>query len=103
MPRTGQPAIRLVGAVQRAFNVVDALAEADTELGTNEIARRTGVNPSTVSRLLATLVAGGVVEHVPDSGRYRLRLPLLPLWDGVLSPLHLRPVARPHLQMPGGS
>ena len=62
MPRTGQPAIRLVGAVQRAFSVVDALAEADAELGTNEIARRTGINASSVSRLLATLVAGGLVE-----------------------------------------
>ena len=59
VPRTGQPAIRLVRSVQRAFAVIDALAEVDTELGTNEIARRTGVNPSTVSRLLATLVAGG--------------------------------------------
>ena len=48
---------------------LDALAEADTELGTNEIARRTGINASTVSRLLATLVAGGLVEHVQDSGR----------------------------------
>ena len=28
MPRTGQPAIRLVGSVQRAFAVIDALADA---------------------------------------------------------------------------
>ena len=48
MPRTGQPAIRLVGAVQRAFSVLDELAEAETELGTNEIARRTGINASCV-------------------------------------------------------
>ncbi len=98
MPRTGQPAIRLVGAVQRAFNVLDALAEADTELGTNEIARRTGINPSTVSRLLATLVASGLVEHVQDSGRYRLGLRLLQLGNIVLGRLDLRQIARPHLQ-----
>ena len=98
MPRTGQPAIRLIGAVQRAFNVVDALAEADTELGTNEIARRTDINPSSVSRLLATLVAGGFVEHVQDSGRYRLGLRLLQLGNVVLARLDLRHVARPHLQ-----
>ncbi len=84
MPRTGQPAFRLVGAVQRAFSVLDALAEADTELGTNEIARRTGINASSVSRLLATLVAGGLVEHVQDSGRYRLGLRLLQLGNVVL-------------------
>jgi DNA-binding IclR family transcriptional regulator len=98
VPRTGQPAIRLVGAVQRAVAVVDALAEADTELGTNEIARRTGLNPSTVSRLLATLVVGGLVEHVPDSGRYRLGPRLLQLGNVVLGRLDLRQVARPHLE-----
>jgi DNA-binding IclR family transcriptional regulator len=98
VPRTGQPAIRLVGAVQRAFAVVDALAEAESELGTNEIARRTGINPSTVSRLLATLVAGGLVEHLPDSGRYRLGPRLLQLGNVVLARLDLRSIARPHLQ-----
>jgi IclR family acetate operon transcriptional repressor len=98
VPRTGQPAIRLVGAVQRAVAVVDALAESDVELGTNEIARRTGLNPSTVSRLLATLVAGGLVEHVPDSGRYRLGPRLLQLGNVVLGRLDLRQVTRPHLE-----
>jgi DNA-binding IclR family transcriptional regulator len=98
MPRTGQPAIRLVGAAQRALDVLDVLADAGTDLGTNEIARRTGINPSTVSRLLATLVAGGLVEHVPDSGRYRLGLRLLQLGNVVLARLDLRQIARPHLQ-----
>jgi IclR family acetate operon transcriptional repressor len=98
MPRTGRPAIRLVGAVQRAVAVVDALAETDTELGTNEIARRTGVNASTVSRLLATLVAAGIVEHVPDSGRYRLGPRLLQLGNVMFARLDLRHIARPHLQ-----
>jgi len=50
--------------------VLDALADGSHELGTNEIARRTGINPSTVSRLLATLAGAGFVEHVAESGRY---------------------------------
>jgi IclR family acetate operon transcriptional repressor len=98
VPRTGQPAIRLVGAVQRAFSVLDELAEAEGELGTNEIARRTGINASSVSRLLATLVAAGFVEHVQESGRYRLGLRLLQLGNTVLGRLDLRQIARPHLQ-----
>ena len=97
MPRTGQPAIRLVSSVQRAFAVVDTLADADGDLGTNEIARRTGVNPSTVSRLLATLVAGGLVEHLPETGRYRLGPRLVQLGNAVLARLDLRQIARPHL------
>ena len=84
--------------MQRAFAVVDALAEADSELGTNEIARRTGINASSVSRLLATLVDAGVVEHIRDSGRYRLGMRLLQLGNVVLARLDLRQVAQPHLQ-----
>ena len=95
--RTGQPAVRHVAAVERAFAVVDALADGQ-ELGTNEIARRTGINASTVSRLLATLAAARYVEHVPETGRYRLSLRLVELGNAVLGRLDLRALARPHLQ-----
>jgi IclR family acetate operon transcriptional repressor len=97
MPRTGQPAVRHVAAVERATAVLDALADGAPELGTNEIARRTGINPSTVSRLLATLAAAQLVEHVPGSGRYRLGLRLIQLGQAVLARLDLRELARPHL------
>jgi DNA-binding IclR family transcriptional regulator len=97
MPRTGQPAIRHVAAVQRAVAVLDALAGDAPALGTNEIARRTGINPSTVSRLLATLADAGLVDHVAESGRYRLGLRLLELGNAVLARLDLREIARPHL------
>ncbi|MFL5914438.1 MAG: IclR family transcriptional regulator [Gaiellaceae bacterium] len=98
MPRTGQPAVRHVGAVERAIAVLDALSDGSPELGTNEIARRTGINASTVSRLLATLAHARLVEHVPASGRYRLGPRLLQLGSLVLGRLDLRDVARPHLQ-----
>jgi DNA-binding IclR family transcriptional regulator len=97
MARTGKPAVRTVAAVDRALVVVDALAVGE-ELGTNELARRTGLNPSTVSRLLATLARGGLVEHVEESGRYRLGLRFLQLGNAVLARLDLREVARPHLR-----
>jgi IclR family acetate operon transcriptional repressor len=84
--------------VERAFAVLDALADGQAELGTNEIARRTGINASTVSRLLATLAGAGFVEHVASSGRYRLGLRLLHLGNAVLARLDLREIARPHLQ-----
>jgi IclR family acetate operon transcriptional repressor len=98
MPRTGQPAVRHVAAVERALSVLDALSDGSPELGTNEIARRTGINPSTVSRLLATLAGAGIVEHVAENGRYRLGVRLLQLGNAVLARLDIREVARPHLQ-----
>jgi DNA-binding IclR family transcriptional regulator len=98
MARTGKPAVRRVAAVARALAVLDALADAGAELGTNELARRTRINASTVSRLLATLADAGLVEHVPERGRYRLGVRLLRLGDAVASRLDLREAARPHLQ-----
>ncbi len=97
MPRTGQPAIRHIASVQRAVAVLDALAEDEPELGTNEIARRTGINPSTVSRLLATLADAGLVDHDASNGRYRLGLRLVHLGTSVLARVDLRAIARPHL------
>jgi IclR family acetate operon transcriptional repressor len=98
MARTGKPAVRHVAAIERAIGVLEALADEGGELGTNELARRTGVNASSVSRVLATLAAGGYVEHVEETGRYRLGLRLLQLGNVVLGNLDLRRVARPHLE-----
>lgn len=97
MARTGQPAIRHVASVDRAVSVLDALAASGSELGTNDIARRTGINPSSVSRLLATLAGRGLVAHMPETGRYRLGLRLLQLGNAALTSLDLRSVARPYL------
>jgi len=98
MARTGQPAHRHVAAVTRALAVLDALADGEAELGTNELARRTGINASTVSRLLATLAGAGLVERVAGTGRYRLGLRLVQLGNAALERLDLRAIARPHLR-----
>jgi DNA-binding IclR family transcriptional regulator len=98
MARTGKPAVRRVAAVERSLRVLEALADAGGELGTNELARRTRVNPSSVSRLLATLAAGGYVEFDEHSGRYRLGVHLVQLGNLVLAGLDLRALARPHLE-----
>ena len=89
--------MRTVAAVERALAVIDALAGGG-ELGTNELARRTDLNPSTASRLLATLAGGGLVEHVEETGRYRLGPRFLQLGNAVLARLDLRDIARPHLR-----
>ena len=96
MPPAPRQAARRVAAVSRALAVLDALA-AGGELGTNELARRTGVNASTVSRLLATLSAGRYVEQAP-SGRYRLGVRLVQLGNTVVDRLDLRELAQPGLR-----
>ena len=97
MSRTRQPSARRIGAAERAIAVLDTLAES-RELGTTEIARRTGMTPSTVSRQLGTLAASGLVERVDATGRYRLGIRIVHLANAVLARLDVREVARPHLQ-----
>ena len=96
MAKTGRPATRQVAAVQRAIAILDELAAARGELGTNEIARRTGINVSTISRILATLAGGGLVDHVPSTGRYRIGTGVVRL-AGAVEP-DVRSLARPHLE-----
>lgn len=98
MARTGKPAVRQVEAVQRAIEVLNVLAEAGTDLGTNEIARRTGFNVSSVSRLLATLVDGGLLQYVPSTGLYRLGIRILQLANVAREKLDIRTLARPYLE-----
>nr|WP_281353496.1 IclR family transcriptional regulator [Phytoactinopolyspora mesophila] len=79
------------------MEILNVLADAATDLGTNEIARRAGVNPSSASRLLATLARAELVRRTPDSGRYALGLRLVELGNSALARIDLRDVARPHL------
>jgi DNA-binding IclR family transcriptional regulator len=85
-----------VGSVARAIALLDAVADSEGGARVNELARRIGVNPSTASRLLSTLEAGGLVERSPQ-GPYRLGLKLVALSDRVLGALDVRDRARPWL------
>lgn len=88
---------RPLATVQRALAVLRVLVDSPDDLGNNEIARRTGINASTVSRLLATLGAEEVVRKMPGSGRYRLGPRLVELGNAALARIDLRSLARAHL------
>jgi IclR family transcriptional regulator, KDG regulon repressor len=78
---------QLLSSVQNALRVLDCFSAADRELGVSELARRLGVGKSTVHRLCTTLAAGGLLDHNPETGRYRLGLHLYEL--GALVGVHL--------------
>jgi len=88
---------RPVATVERAVAVLVTLAGAPVDLGTNEIARRTRINPSTASRLLATLLEAGLVRRTQDSGRFRLGPRLVELGNAALARVDLRQLGRTHL------
>ncbi|MFN8215273.1 MAG: IclR family transcriptional regulator [Solirubrobacterales bacterium] len=96
LPPGEKPGNQLVGSVGRAIELIDSLAAAPEGLGVNELARRIEVNPSTASRLLATLEQGGLVRR-DDRGRFQLGLKLLALADLLATRLDVRELSRPHL------
>ena len=89
--------VRLVSTVDRATRILDALAAGGGEAGTSELARATGINVATVSRILATLAVSEYVEQAP-SGRYRLGLKLAQLAQRTLARLDVRALGRATLE-----
>ena len=61
---------RPLGSVERAVALLEALAAVDGPQGTNELARQTRINASTVSRVLATLRQAGLVDREPGGQRW---------------------------------
>jgi DNA-binding IclR family transcriptional regulator len=89
---------RAVGTVQRAIAVLHVLAESPVDLGNTEIARRTGINESTTSRLLATLAGDELVTRVGTTGYFRLGPRLVEFGNAALARVDIRERCRPHLE-----
>lgn len=71
-----------VQSVDRAISVLQVLARRG-DLGVTEISNELAVHKSTVSRLLGTLEARGLVEQASHRGRYRLGYGVAQLAEGV--------------------
>jgi DNA-binding IclR family transcriptional regulator len=88
----------MVQSVAKAIEILHAFDHSVPELGVMELSRRLDLHKSTVSRLLATLERGNLVERNPDSGKYRLGVSLIALAGQVVRHADLRTVARPYLE-----
>lgn len=84
-----------VHSIQRAFELLEAMADAGGQLGLSELADRVGLPKPTVHRLVRTLVVLGYVRQEP-SRAYTLGPRLVRLGDSSARLLGLW--ATPHLQ-----
>lgn len=89
---------RPLGSVERAILVLEELAAAPVPIGTNELARRVGINASTVSRLLGTLARAGFVEREAGGQRWQMGVRVVHLANAALARFDLRGLARPLLE-----
>jgi DNA-binding IclR family transcriptional regulator len=90
-----------VTALARGLDVLSAFRSRDRMLGNQELARRSGLPKSTISRLTYTLTKHGYLEHADDgSGNtgYRLGSAVLALGSAMLARMDMREVARPLMQ-----
>jgi DNA-binding IclR family transcriptional regulator len=89
---------RSVQSVDRALDLLEALATADGEVAITTLAARTSLHVSTVHRLLATLLKRGYVRQNPDTSRYYAGAKLATLTEGRSRFGELRLRARPLLR-----
>ncbi|SEP84863.1 IclR family transcriptional regulator [Thalassovita taeanensis] len=90
---------QFVTALHRGLDILRAFRPADIGgLGNRELAERTGLPNSTVSRLTYTLLKLGYLVYDEDTGRYRMGLPVLSLGYACLDGMKIRETAQPYMQ-----
>lgn len=101
-PRTGsrEGTASRVQSLDRALDILEALAASGGEVGLSELSERVGLHVSTVHRLLSVLVSRGYARQNGPSGRYALGSHLLRLASSAVGTgqFDLRAEARPVLQ-----
>jgi DNA-binding IclR family transcriptional regulator len=84
---------RLTLTVKHALSVLWAFGHDTPIWGVNELGRHLGLNKSMVSRLLATLEEGRLVEQDPETEKFRLGVGVLELAGVLLNQLDVRRAA----------
>jgi DNA-binding IclR family transcriptional regulator len=87
-----------IRSVQRALTLLRTFLAHDSELSASLLSQETGLDPSTVFRLLVTLEAQGFVEVDPTTGKYRPGVVLLELGSRFLKNNDLRSRSIGHLE-----
>ncbi|AXE32560.1 IclR family transcriptional regulator [Chromobacterium phragmitis] len=86
---------QFVTALARGLEVLAAFRPGEVALSNQELARRTGLPKSTVSRLSYTLTRLGYLQQEGDGGQYKLGLALLALGSAALAGYDARAAAAP--------
>ena len=86
-------------SLERGLEILRVFRPGASYRGNNEIAERTGLPRSTVSRLTQTLVACRFLHYDPVARAYRLGAPVLSLAEAYLVESEVLPVAVPLMKL----
>lgn len=86
-----------IQSVDRALNLLEAIAEAGGETSLTDLSLRTGLNISTCHHLLATLFKRGYVAKLPNRRTYALGSRILHLGNACLRQVDLPRRAAPYI------
>lgn len=103
MPRVRQAAVKEKGeysinAVENAIDLLEAICDEGGEARIAQLSQRTGMNKTSVYRLLATFEKRGFVERGEDSVCYRLGLAAYEMGQKLLSRMGMLRKARPSME-----
>jgi IclR family transcriptional regulator, KDG regulon repressor len=74
-----------LSSLQKVYKILDVFGTADAELRVTDISRQTGLDKSTVSRILASLSSAGYLEKNESNKTYSLSWKWLKLGNAVMS------------------
>ncbi len=90
---------QFVTALHRGLDILRAFTPEDKAgLGNRDLADRTGLPNSTVSRLTYTLLKLGYLVYDDSTGRYRMGVPVLSLGYACLGGMRMRDTAQVYMQ-----
>jgi len=87
-----------VQSVDRAVAILREFSVDESLLGVTQLSERLDLHKSTVHRLLASLVQGGLVERDPRSRKYRLGIGLMELGYTAANSRKLLEIAQPYVR-----
>jgi DNA-binding IclR family transcriptional regulator len=98
-PRTAEAGRPMVMPFARALSLLAAFTAQDRWLGTRELAERTQLPPSTVTRIAHSLVVLGYLRHSPVERGYRLAAAVMALGYGAIANTEVQRMARERMRL----
>ena len=92
-PSTAHKTVYKVQVLERALDILECFSFQNRELSLTDLVKRTGLNKTTVKRLISNLTARGYLSQNPRSKIYQLGMRLFEMGGIVFSSFSLRQAA----------